>query len=159
MFKCEDEGLVGGSQCTSPRTRAWFTFPAESSGTILQAPHVPEHIKKDMLLDTSYIKMSATGLALVYAYLRKKCGDLRRAILALVEHQPHQHTEEPYNLATFVRKPYRCQSILTDWTTAQWSRLEMEKSAIISPAGFYPYVCGFTHMHQIVYFCVGPRDF
>ncbi|RCN43506.1 hypothetical protein ANCCAN_10514 [Ancylostoma caninum] len=131
--------------------------------TILQATHLPEHVKRDLLLDTSYITMSAIGLAVAYAYLRKKCmhigNHLRKAIHAQVEPHPHRHTEEPYNLEALVTKACRCQSILADWSTAEWSRLEVKKVVVLLPEGFEPYVGGFTHIHQVAYAYVGPADF
>ncbi|KAL6723809.1 hypothetical protein Aduo_018776 [Ancylostoma duodenale] len=95
----------------------------------MQATHLPDHVKRDLFLDTRHITISATGLVVAYAYPRKKCvhigSHFRKAIHAHVEPYPHRHNEEPYNLEALATVQMTIDT--RDWTTTEWSRLEVKR--------------------------------
>ncbi|KAL6724179.1 hypothetical protein Aduo_019090 [Ancylostoma duodenale] len=79
------------------------TFELHRALTILLQTHLPEPALRDLLLDTDYITMSPTGLAVAYAHLRMGCmhtgAFLRGARKEQITDHPSRHREDPFDIA------------------------------------------------------------
>ncbi|EYC17926.1 hypothetical protein Y032_0029g1962 [Ancylostoma ceylanicum] len=129
----------------------------------MQMTHVTRPMRRDLILDTGYITLSAQGLAIAYAYLRKQClhvgGHLRRATTSGMDPHPHRHREEPFHMAELAKCALSNQLITSDWTKETWFRLPAKPIVVLLPEGFEYSTSAFTRLHQRSYSYVGPRDF
>ncbi|RCN44013.1 hypothetical protein ANCCAN_09958, partial [Ancylostoma caninum] len=126
--------------------------------------HLSKPAQRDALLDTSYITLSPVGVAVAYAYLRKKClhiGNYLHQAIPVAHREPHppRHREQPFNLEELIPAAFSHHAISLDWTTSKWHTLDKKKVVVCLPEGFENHAALFTRRHQVAYAYTGPLDF
>ncbi|KAL6724158.1 hypothetical protein Aduo_019071 [Ancylostoma duodenale] len=138
------------------------TYECGRAVTIMQQNHIPDSAHRDLLLDTSYVTLSVSGLAVAYSYFRKNCIHistyLRRTQLEDTENHLRRHREEPFNVAKLVREARGSAVLLTEWKKEDWARLPKKPVIVLLPEGFEEHCPGFTSGTQKAFSYRTPGD-
>ncbi|VDO11379.1 unnamed protein product [Haemonchus placei] len=116
--------------------------------TIAMQTHVSDAVKRDLLVDDSYVTLSPTGLAIAYAYFRGACMHLSQMIrvaqLEARESHRHRNGHEAFDADRVEWEALKSSILLKPWTIDRWSAMRCKRTIILLPAGFENHTEGFT---------------